>query len=167
MRDVKAWHKQFPDWRDTRRKIHENYYAYEKDGDKAPVSVVSSLQNGLCGIMAILYGQGDFVKTVGIAVSAGYDCDNQAATCGGLIGVLGGAEAIPDRLTREISRHGKLDEPFNNMYINFTRDDLPIVTTISDIVERITAISQTAILENGGRMERKDDETTYIINCDF
>ena len=107
------------------------------------------------------------MKTVGIAVSAGYDCDNQAATCAGLIGVLGGAGAIPDRLTREISQHGKLDEPFNNMYINFTRDDLPIVTPISDIVERIAAISQTAILENGGRMEMRDDEPVYIIKCDF
>ena len=46
-------------------------------------------------------------------------------------------------------------------------DDLPIVTPISDIVERIVAISQTAILENGGRMEMQDDEVVYIINCDF
>jgi hypothetical protein len=48
-----------------------------------------------------------------------------------------------------------------------TGDDLPIVTPISDIVERIVAISQTAILENGGRMEMQDDEVVYIINCDF
>jgi hypothetical protein len=68
LRDVVQWHKQYPDWRDTRKRIHEKYYRYEKGPYKAPVSIVSSLQNGLCGIMAILYGQGDFKKTVGIAV---------------------------------------------------------------------------------------------------
>ena len=42
--------------------------------------------------MAVLYGEGDFVKTTGIAVSAGMDCDNQAATCAGLIGVIHGGQ---------------------------------------------------------------------------
>ena len=51
--------------------------------------------------MAILYGNGDFMKTVGIAVSAGYDCDNQAATVGGLMGVIHGSKAIPDELTKK------------------------------------------------------------------
>jgi hypothetical protein len=157
MRDVVKWHKQNDDWRETRKMIHKKYYRYKKGTYEAPVSVVSSLNNGLCGIMAILYGEGDFMKTVGIAVSAGYDCDNQAATCAGLIGVLQGSKGIPEDMVEE----------FNNQYVCFTRDELPIVTSISDIVERIAAISQTAILENGGRMEMRDDETVYIINCDF
>ncbi|MHC4266056.1 MAG: ADP-ribosylglycohydrolase family protein [Planctomycetota bacterium] len=153
MRDVVKWHKQNEDWRDTRKMIHEKYYRYKKGEYEAPVSIVSSLNNGLCGIMAILYGEGDFMKTVGIAVSAGYDCDNQAATCAGLIGVLHGMQGIPDNLTEE----------FNNQYVCFTRDDLPIVTPISNIVERIAAISQTAILDNGGRMEiRTSDEASSI-----
>lgn len=153
IRDVVKWHKKYDDWRDTRRKIHEKYYAYEKDGKKAPVSVVSSLQNGLCGIMAILYGEGDFTRTVGIAVSAGYDCDNQAATCGGLIGVLQGSKCIP----------ADLAEQFNNQYVCFTRDQLPVVTPISDIVERIAAIAQTAILENGGRMELRQGDVPSLV----
>jgi ADP-ribosylglycohydrolase len=143
MRDVVKWHKKYDDWHDTRKKIHEKYYRYKKGSYEAPVSVVSSLNNGLCGVMAILYGQGDFMKTAGIAVSAGYDCDNQAATCGGLIGVLQGSECIPKELTEE----------FNNQYVCFTRDDLPIATPISEIVERIAAIAKTAIMNNGGRIE--------------
>jgi hypothetical protein len=152
MRDVVIWHKKYDDWRITREKIHEKYYRYEKDGYKAPVSVVSSLNNGLCGIMAILYGEGDFMKTVGIATSAGYDCDNQAATVGGLMGVLNGTKSIPEKLTRDISFYEEWEEPFNDQYINFTRDDLPIATPITDIVDRIAKISKMAILENGGHM---------------
>jgi len=67
IRDVVKWHKQYDDWRDTRQKIHDKYYRYKKGSYEAPVSIVSSLQNGLCGIMAILYGEGDYMKTVGIA----------------------------------------------------------------------------------------------------
>jgi len=33
--------------------------------------------------------------------------------------------------------------------------------------ELIAIIARTAILENGGRMELRDDEPVYIINCDF
>jgi hypothetical protein len=152
IRDVVKWHKKYDNWRDTRRKIHEKYYRYKKGSYEAPVSVVSSLNNGLCGIMAILYGEGDFMKTVGIAVSAGYDCDNQAATCGGLIGVLQGSKCVPDDLVEE----------FNNQYVCFTRDELPIATPITEIIDRIAAIAKTAILDNGGRIELRQGDVPSI-----
>ncbi len=83
------------------------------------------------------------MKTVGIAVTAGYDCDNQAATCAGLIGVLQGSKCIPDDLVEE----------FNDQYVCFTRDEVQIATPISEIIDRIAAIAKTAILDNGGRIE--------------
>jgi ADP-ribosylglycohydrolase len=167
MRDVVRWHRQDGDWRRTRQRIHEKYWAYEKDGYKAPVSVVSSLQNGLCGVMAVLYGEGDFMKTAGIAVSAGYDCDNQAATCAGLIGVRNGAGCIPDRLTKGFLLRGRWSKPFNDQYLNYSRDGLPIVTKISDMVERTADIAEAAILENGGRKTARDGQVVYAIECDF
>lgn len=167
MRDVVRWHRRYGDWRQTRKKIHEKYWAYQKGEVKAPVSVVSSLQNGLCGIMAILYGNGDFMKTVGIAVSAGYDCDNQGATCAGLIGVRNGAGCIPDRLTKGFLLRGRWSEPFNDQYLNYSRDGLPIVTRISDIVERSAVVAEKAILANGGRKTVCDGSVVYTIQCDF
>jgi hypothetical protein len=153
MRDVVKWHKEFDNWRDTRKKIHDKYFMYKKGSYEAPVSVVSSLNNGLCGIMAILYGEGDFMKTVGIAVSAGYDCDNQAATCAGLIGVLHGTKCLPPEMVKE----------FNNQYVCFTRDDVPIATPLSEIEERIAAIAKTAILDNGGRIELHQGDVSSIV----
>ena len=167
MRDVVQWHRQYDDWRQTRKKIHDKYWAYEKGDVKAPVSVVSSLQNGLCGVMAVLYGKGDFMRTAGIAVSAGYDCDNQGATCAGLIGVRNGAGCIPDRLTKGFLLRGKWSEPFNDQYLNYSRDGLPIVTRISDIVERIAAVAEEAILAHGGRKTVRDGRVLYTIQCDF
>ena len=94
-------------------KIHEKYYAYKKGAYEAPVSVVSSLANGLTGIMAVLYGEGDFMRTVGIATSAGYDCDNQAATTAGLIGVLNGLSGMGEaavKLTTELPLRGSMGQ---------------------------------------------------------
>jgi len=143
IRDVVKWHKENDDWRDTRKLIHDKYFRYKKGSYEAPVSVVSSLNNGLAGIMALLYGEGDFMKTVGIAVSAGYDCDNQAATCAAVVAVMHGTECLPADMV----------ESFNDQYVCFTRDEVPIATPISNIVDRITDKAYEAILENGGRIE--------------
>lgn len=150
MRDVIQWHKENEDWRDTRRLIHDKYYRYTKGDYEAPVSVVSSLNNGLTGIMSLLYGEGDFMRTTGIAVSAGYDCDNQAATMAGLIGVMKGASAIPPHLTHELGPR-TWDTPFNDSYVNISRDGIAAYTPISEIITRIVAVSEQAIFEAGGR----------------
>ena len=170
IRDVVKWHSEFDNWRDTRAKIHEKYYAYKKGSYEAPVSVVSSLANGLTGVMAVLYGEGDYIKTVGIATSAGYDCDNQAATTGGLIGVLNGLSGMGEAAveqTKDLPNRGDWDKPFNNQYVNISRDEIRLRTPISEIVERIAAIAKTAIIENGGRMEVRDGKTVYVVNSDF
>ena len=170
IRDVVKWHTENDDWRDTRDQIHAKYYAYKKGAYEAPVSVVSSLANGLTGVMAVLYGEGDYMKTVGIATSAGYDCDNQAATTGGLIGVLNGLSGMGEAAveqTMNLPAWGEWDKPFNDQYVNISRDEIRLRTSISEIVQRIAAVAKTAILENGGRMEVKDGETVYVVNSDF
>ncbi len=167
IRDVISWHEQNSDWRITRRLIYEKYYRYQKGGYEAPVSDVSSLPNGLFGIMALLYGQGDFIKTTGIAVSAGLDCDNQAATCAGLIGVMHGASHIPATLTLGMEGTPRWKKPFNDTYINFTRDGLPSFNRISEIVERLLKLAEDAILANGGRKIFENGNTFYVIKTEF
>jgi ADP-ribosylglycohydrolase len=167
IKDVIVWHKQNADWRKTRKLIFDKYYRYKSGGYEAPVSDVSSLTNGLFGIMAILYGGGDFVKTTGIAVTAGLDCDNQAATCAGLIGVIKGGSAIPARLTLGLSDKPSWKVPFNDTYINYTRDDLPPFTKISDIVNRILVIAEEAIIANGGKKVTQNNKVYYLINSEL
>ncbi|MBT33709.1 MAG: Fe-S cluster assembly protein HesB [Thalassobius sp.] len=167
MQDVIKWHKEEKDWKKTRKKIHEKYYAYKKGDFEAPVSVVSSLNNGLCGIMAILYGEGDFEKTISIAVSAGYDCDNQAATSAGLIGIMSGSKVIPEKYTLGMRGEKKWDEPFNDRYVNYSRDNLPVTFSIKDLSERVLKITEQAIFYNGGRMFEKDGEVWYSIPIDY
>lgn len=46
---------------------------------------------------ALLYGEGDFEKSILLAVNAGYDTDCTAATVGATLGLTLGAQAIPSR----------------------------------------------------------------------
>lgn len=161
LENLRQWHQQYPDWRDTHKLLYENYYAYPVDTDVH--NNVNAIINGLFGAMSILYGDGDFLETVGIAVSSGLDCDNQAATCAGFIGVLNGVEAIPRHLTTDMGGGEVWTEPFNNQYINYSRDNLPNMTPISEIVDRIYAIAEKAILDNGGEKSIEIDKIIYKI----
>ncbi len=163
LQDVRKWHEENEDWLVTRELIKKNYLKYPEVVENPWYHEVSAMINGLCGAMAVLYGEGDFIKTTGIAVSAGYDCDNQGATCAGFIGVLQGADVIPRKLTHEIGYYEVWDQPFNNQYINYSRDGLPNMTPISEIVDRILAVAEKAILEEGGKITEQGGEVTYMI----
>ncbi|MEM9405863.1 MAG: ADP-ribosylglycohydrolase family protein [Acidobacteriota bacterium] len=162
VRDVLRWHAEHENWREVRQLVHDKYYRYKKGDYEAPVSVVSSLNNGLVGVMALLYGEADFVRTVGLGVSAGYDCDNQAATLGGLLGVMHGSSVIPKELTHNLGPIS-WSKPFNDSYVNYARDEIAVHTPISEIIDRIVAVSEQAIFQQGGRIEGEGDEATYVI----
>ena len=47
-------------------------------------------------ILGLLYGGGDFKKSLLLAINCGDDTDCTGATAGALMGIMGGTEAIPD-----------------------------------------------------------------------
>jgi ADP-ribosylglycohydrolase len=143
LQDIRAWHAAFSDWRAAWARMTDKY------SSNLFIDGVSAMINGLCGALAFLYGEGDFKKSLGIAIAAGFDNDNQAATLGGLLGVMHGSGKIPRDLTHEFRGH-RWDMPFNNRYINDRRDSLPYENRIADIVDRIMAISRKAITSHGG-----------------
>jgi ADP-ribosylglycohydrolase. len=164
--DLVRWRAELPDWRDARARLHEKYY-HEIRGFVVPDPVAGSIINGLAGVLALLYGDGDWMKTVSISISAGYDCDNQAATCAALLAMIHGAKAIPAHITHELPSRGRWQEPFNNTYINYSRDGLPAFNRNSDIIARIQAVAEKSILQHGG--ERIDTPTgpAYRVLTDF
>jgi len=169
IRDLLEWHYVHSDWRKTRKLLHEKYYQFQTSEYSLPVHPVSALINGLSGIMAVLYGEGDFLKTVSIATSAGYDCDNQAATSGGLMGVMSGITGMSDQvigLTKTLPAWKSWDSPFNDTYVNITRDQLPSRMKISSIVDRTVDIAEKAIVRNGGRISTQNGRVFYSIVSD-
>ena len=134
LQDVRGWKKENSDWKTTWFKIKGKYSRYPSNCGGMPWNCgVSSMINGLMGGMAFLYGGGDFRRTVGLAIAAGFDCDNQAATLAGLLGVMHGASAIPRDLTHRIAGND-WKEAFNNKYVNERRQPLPAVMSNTEIV---------------------------------
>lgn len=141
--DVLAWSEQYPDWRDTRRQIFLNY-------DDPPF--YTSRPNFAATLMAVLYGGGDFEKTVTIATLAGWDNDCNAATAGGFVGALLGYSGLPHDL---VAGSG-------DVYRNTNRSGLAD-DAVSNMAARTQALAEQVIRDAGGRIEGEDEERTYFI----
>jgi hypothetical protein len=95
------WCRAEPDWRTTGQHIVAHFDQYEFAG---------AINNACCVAAALLYGWGDgsdsaavvFERTITIAVQLGYDTDCNGATAGSVIGMILGAQALPDRWTHPI-----------------------------------------------------------------
>ena len=85
------------DWRATRAKLYDKYQGSESLGRY--YHWAESTVNTGATVLAILYGQSDFKETVQIAVLAGWDCDCNAATAGGLVSTMKGYSGLPSDLT--------------------------------------------------------------------
>jgi hypothetical protein len=162
--DVKYLYEGEPvDWRKSWHSIREKYLYEPGNCGGVPWNCgVSAMINGLMGAMAFLYGGGDFEKTVGIAIAAGFDCDNQAATLAGLVGVMHGASQIPRSFTHEIDGND-WSKPFNDRYVNERRPPLPEENSNTAIVGNITAVARSAILQRGGVEFGEGDHVSYSV----
>jgi len=79
-------------------------------GALRPFNIDAKL-NGAYIALGLLYGQGDFWKTLEISTRAGQDSDCNPSNAAGILGVMLGYEQIPDRLKRGIAEIA--DEKFS------------------------------------------------------
>ena len=159
---MKRLYQQYPDdWQSARRELAHHYYG-EFDYNRGAWPAVDAILNGAAGILALLYGEGDFQRTLDIASGLGFDADNQAATMSGLLGIVHGAEGIPEELLYPLGRN-QWEQPFNDSYINVSRYDLPDAS-IMDMANRTALQGEKIILANGGRIVSIDGIEHYEIN---
>jgi ADP-ribosylglycohydrolase len=92
--DIRAWHAQDPgDWRATRARIAAQY-GYDRYPGNCHM-----VPNHAVIILALLYGDGDFQRSLLIANTSGWDTDCNSGNVGCLLGIRGGLaglEAGPD-----------------------------------------------------------------------
>ena len=140
-------YKQYPDdWVKSRQIIAKEFYT---DEDPMTKTIWNADLNGLMGILSMLYGKGDFQRTLDLSCAMGFDCDNQAATVSGLLGVMYGAKALPKDLTMPIDGWTL---PFNDRYINVTRFDMPDAS-IQDMINRTYDLALDVVKANGGKVQ--------------
>ncbi len=108
--------------------------------------------NGAGVIAALLYGQGDFIKTAEIAFSFGWDCDNNAATACTILGTMKGYKWIMSQGWQIVDR-----------YKNTTRDGMPMDETITSFADRLIQLSEKVIVDNGGEKIVVEGQSYYRI----
>ncbi len=150
--DVLQWHRLYPsDWRTTRRLVKEKYSRHNgamRDRNGYELNTAST-------IAALLYGEGDFVKTLMTAFNFGWDADNNAATAGTIIGLIKGYRWMMKQNWKIVDR-----------YHNTTREDMPMDETISSFADRIIDLAERIITEQGGRRQDINGQTVYHIRLE-
>lgn len=95
--DVIQWHKKYPnDWKATWFEIQKKW----TDDIGCPGGVFSPFNidatvNSAYVVLGLLYGKGDYTKTIEIATRAGQDADCNPSTAAGILGVMLGYDHIP------------------------------------------------------------------------
>jgi len=97
IRDVINWHKKYPnDWKQTWFEVQRNWANDLScpDGVFAPFNIDAKV-NAAYVVIGLLYGGGDYTRTLEITTRCGQDADCNPSTAGGILGVVLGYDQIP------------------------------------------------------------------------
>lgn len=115
------------DWKTTRNKVME----LNKD-----LGWFQAPGNLSFMVIGLLYGEDDFGKTLCTAVNCGDDTDCTAATAGSILGIIHGADGIPE----------KWKKPIGNQIITKSFNPLPMVLrhpkTIDELTNRVVTLKE-------------------------
>jgi hypothetical protein len=141
IRDVLAWHAAHPDdWRATWRLLEDKWDRDDvcPDGALTPFNIDARI-NGAYVVLGLLYGGGDFAKTLEVATRSGQDSDCNPSSAAGVLGVMLGYEGIPDRYRSGIPA-------IADTRFEFTR------YSFDEIVASTLARAEKVIARAGGRV---------------
>lgn len=138
-------YKEGVDYKTTREKVVE--FNRELGWFQAPVNL---------GFVAIglLYGEGDFKKSVLYAVNCGDDTDCTGATVGATLGIIGGVKAIPEDWQKFVGDR-IVTVSINGMYY------WHVPKTCSELTTRIYNQVENMAKANGVQFAFTDEATLY------
>jgi hypothetical protein len=106
IRDVLDWSAQHPeDWRKVWQLIEDKWNKDDPctDGALVPFNIDAKINGGYIA-MGLLYGNGDFHKTLEISTRCGQDSDCNPSNAAGILGVMLGYSGIPPEFTAGIPK---------------------------------------------------------------
>ena len=104
--------------------------------------------------IGLLYGEGDFKKSLIYAINCGDDTDCTGATVGATLGIIGGCKAIPDELKDHVGDR-IVTVSLNGMY------SIRIPKTCGQLTDRVCALVPEVMAANNVGFEFTDDATLY------
>ncbi len=118
--DVIKWHKQFPnDWKRTWFEIEKKWSADIgcPDGVFNAFNIDAKI-NAAYIVIGLLYGDGDYSKTLEIATRCGQDSDCNPASAGGILGTMIGYSNIPEFWKKGVYPVEDMDFRYTTMSLN-------------------------------------------------
>jgi hypothetical protein len=114
--DVIAFYRRNPnDWKYCWFEI-EKKHGFEKGCPEGVFNGfnIDAALNSAYVVIGLLYGKGDFEKTMDIATRCGQDSDCNPASAAGILGVIFGYKAIPDKWKPAMEKVEELNFPYTN-----------------------------------------------------
>jgi len=118
--DVIKWHKQYPDdWKRTWFEIEKKWSADYgcPDGVFEDFNIDAKI-NAAYIVVGLLYGNGDFSKTMEISTRCGQDSDCNPANAGGILGTIMGYSNIPEYWKKPLYPVEDMDFKYTTMSLN-------------------------------------------------
>lgn len=105
-------------------------------------------------IIGLIYGEGDFKKSLIYAINCGDDTDCTAATCGAILGIIYGADRIPNELKDYIG------DKIVTICINACyREQIP--SSCFELTEKVIKMIPTVLNAHNIYMEYTEGEVEY------
>ena len=122
MSDVIKWYKEFPDdwkhtWFECQKKWSSDIGCPESLFN--PGSIDADL-NCAYVLIGLLYGEGDFFKTIDISTRCGQDSDCNPATSGGILATMIGYSKIPEYWMKNLREVEDMNFTYTNLSLNST-----------------------------------------------
>lgn len=122
--DVIRWHKQYPsDWHQTWLNLQKKWSSDRAcpDGIFSPFDIDATI-NSAYVVLGLLYGRGDFTKTLEISTRAGQDADCNPSSAGGILGTILGYDKIPDFWKKGLKEAEDIDFKYTTISLNKVYD---------------------------------------------
>jgi len=122
--DVIRWHDQYPnDWKRTWFEIQKKW----SDDVGTPRAVfdpfdIDAKLNSAYVVLGLLYGNGDFGKTISIATRAGQDSDCNPSSAAGILGTMLGYSKIPAYWKQGLTAVEPMDFKYTTISLNDAYD---------------------------------------------
>lgn len=122
MKDVINWYKQYPDdwkraWFECEKKWSSDIGC--PDGVFVPFNI-DAVINSAYILIGLLYGEGDFYKTMDIATRCGQDSDCNPASAAGILGTMIGYSNIPEYWMKNLREVEGMDFAYTTISLNKT-----------------------------------------------
>ncbi|MDQ4139076.1 MAG: ADP-ribosylglycohydrolase family protein [Bacteroidota bacterium] len=118
--DVIRWHQQYPnDWKQTWFEVQKKWTSDIgcPEGVYRPFNIDATV-NSAYVVIGLLYGNGDFGKTIEIATRCGQDADCNPSSAGGILGTMLGYNKIPAYWKQGLTEAEPLDFKYTTMSLN-------------------------------------------------